>query len=203
MIILLLMPAWKILIGKNNKIITADFNGDKIEDIMIINENGNKNNIRIFTYENGKLKEIWKERNNRGLIFSGEFLDGFKVNILNKKLNFNKIIDLNQIREDYILKSVYDKSGKLIAESRKISNSGLIQIEPIKLNDRNGIRAIQRIFGIDESDILDEIDIVWKFNDGKWQIVEAKGMKIGNLLYWVTIKSSIAYYKLDFIKGGL
>ncbi|MBQ9267245.1 MAG: hypothetical protein IJ217_03065 [Clostridia bacterium] len=168
------------LSGKNNRMTVADFTGDQILDIMITSDNG-KNSARIYTYENGKLKEIWKERNNKGLVFIGEFKDGFKVEINNKKLNLSKVLDLPS--ENYVEASFYNNSGKLLSDKKSISTSGFTSIEVIKLNDRNGLRTLQRIYGMNDNDILDEIGTVWKYSEGKWQMVEVKGLKLGNLLY--------------------
>lgn len=173
----------KKLYGKNNRIMINDYTGDQVLDIMIMNEIDNGVNLRIYTYEKEKLKEIWKDRNNKGLVFSGEFLDGFKVKLINKKLNIDKELNLSNLSEKYIQSKIYNNSGKLCAENNKITTSGFIVTEIVKLNDRGGIRTIQRIYGIDENDIIDEIQITWKYYDGKWQMVEASGLKLGNLLF--------------------
>ena len=169
--------------GKNSKIIIDDYNGDQVLDIMIKSDDGKNKNIRIYTFSNNKIMEIWKDRNNKGLVFSGEFVDGFKVKIENKKLNFEQTINLINQKDDLISRGFYEKSGKLKNNDNKIKNTGFIMIDTVKLNDRCGIRTTQNILGIDENDILDEIEVVWKYNDGKWQMVEARGLKLGNLLY--------------------
>lgn len=169
--------------GKNNRIILGDFTGNGTLDIMILSESNGKIMTRIYTYEESNLKEIWKDRNNKGLVFNVEFLDGFKIKIVNKKLNVEKIFDISQSKEEYINNFIYDTSGKLIGDSKGIGETRFCKIEIIGLNDRSGVKATQKILGINENDILDEIEIVWKYQDGKWQIVEANGIKLGNLLY--------------------
>ncbi len=168
--------------GGSNKIVIKDFTGEQILDIMIVNET-DKMNVRIFTYCDGKLSEMWKERNNKGLVFSGNFLDGFKVEVVNKKLNWNGSLDLSSQKQDYINDSLYDDSGKLLDENKKIGTTGFVSVETVQLNDREGLRTLQRIIGNNDMDILDEIEAVWKYQDGKWQMVEVKGLKVGNLLY--------------------
>ncbi len=171
------------LIGKNNKIEIGDFTGDQVKDIMIITENDGVMKIRIFAFEFGKLKEIWKERNNKGLLFNGEFIDGFKVRVKNEKLNLDVKLDVANRKDEYMSNNVYDKSGKLIGEKKNVITSGFKTVDVVKLNDRNGTRTTQVVYGINNNDIIDEIQIVWKYNDGRWQMVEARGMKLGNLLY--------------------
>ena len=169
--------------GKNNKIITSDFTGNGTQDVMIISEEAGRKSIRIYTYEDSKLKEIWKERNNKGLVFDGEFIDGFKVQLVNKKLNIDKAIDVSSNEEEYKNNSFYNASGKLLSENKSVTTTPFCTLEVVSLNDRSGVKTTQRIYGINENDIIDEITVVWKYQDGKWQIVEAKGIKLGNLLY--------------------
>lgn len=173
----------KKLNGQNNKIITSDFTGDGIQDVMIITEESGGKSIRIYTYEDSKLKEIWKERSNKGLVFEGEFIDGFKVQLVNKKLNVDKAIDISENEEEYKNTSFYNASGKLLSENKNVTTTPFCSVEVVSLNDRSGIKTTQRIYGINENNIIDEITVVWKYQDGKWQIVEAKGIKLGNLLY--------------------
>ena len=47
----------------------------------------------------------------------------------------------------------------------------------------NRLKTKQRVITNDGKYIIDEICIIWKYEDGKWQIKEAVGLKLGNLLY--------------------
>lgn len=169
--------------GSDNRITIADFTGDKIQDIAIINLNDGKMCARIYSYEKGELNEIWRERENKGLIFTGEFVDGFKCQIVNSKLNFSQFVNVSNKSKEYIANAIYDNSGKMKKADMKVKTSGYITIDIVELNDRNGIKTVQRVLGMDNNDIIDEINCVWKYQDGKWQMVEAKGLKFGNLLY--------------------
>lgn len=168
--------------GMDARIILRDLTGDQILDIIILYKADNNYNLRVFSCEEDKISEIWKERNNKGLLFTGDFLDGFKVKISNKKVNIEKIIDLSKQSAEYIENGLFDKSGKLI-KNNKISYSHFTNIEVVELNDRGGIRTVQQIYGLNENDVLDEVGIIWKYNDGKWQMVEANSIRLGNLLY--------------------
>lgn len=168
--------------GMDARILLRDLTGDQILDIIILYKADNNYNLRVFSCEGDKISEIWKERNNKGLLFTGDFLDGFKVKISNKKVNIEKIIDLSKQSAEYIENGLFDKSGKLI-KNNKISYSHFTNIEVVELNDRGGIRTVQQIYGLNENDVLDEVGIIWKYNDGKWQMVEANSIKFGNLLY--------------------
>ena len=171
--------------GEAARIELSDLTGDSIKDIVAIlnRENGEKN-IRVVTLEEDTLKEIFKDKNNKYITFSGSFIDGFKVNITNKKLNVNKEIDLKNMSKSLIENGVFDESGKyIINDNSKIRTTGFIELEFVQLTGSMGIKTKQRIITVDTKNIIDEVSIIWKFEDGKWQIKEAVGIKLGNLLY--------------------
>ena len=53
----------------------------------------------------------------------------------------------------------------------------------MQLNEYYGIQTVQKIVGFNNDDLLDEITSVWKYENGKWNVKEAKGSVVGNLLY--------------------
>ena len=171
----------KKLHGSNFKIELADFTGEDIFDVMIIAQNEDEYISRIITYADNKLMEIFKEKNNKGLYFSTELIDGFKVNISNKKLNINNIVELE--RDLCIKEKIFEESGKLINKDIKPETTGFTTIELVQLSNSFGIKTTQRIIMKNKLNIIDEVTLVWKYQDGKWQIKEANSIKQGNLLY--------------------
>ena len=134
--------------------------------------------------EQGKLKEIFKAKDNQYIRFTGNFIDGFKVNLNNRKLNINKEIDLKNLSSKLIENNVFEASGKIIEnENNKIKTTGFIEIEFMQLSEYMGIKTVQRVVTKDNKNILEEIDIIWKYEEGRWKIKEAKGVRLGNLLY--------------------
>jgi hypothetical protein len=176
----------KNLEGHTASITPVDFTGDKISDVLIVlDKDGTCMNYyaRVLTYENKEVKEIFKDRDNRGLIFTGSFEDGYKAKLVSRKLNKEITIDLLDRKENYILKKFYDDAGRLLVAEAKISTEPFGAIEKVELNDRFGIRVVQKIVGFDKVDIIDEVESIWKFENGKWQVKEVKGLKLGNLLF--------------------
>lgn len=169
--------------GNNARIELTDFTGDNICDMMAILENDGECKIRIVTFNESNLKEIFRDKDNKGIYFTVNLIDGFKANVANRKLNVNNIIDLQNEKETYINKKIFDASGKLIEKEIKPKTTGFINVELIKLSDYTGLKTTQRIIIKDKLNIIDEITIVWKYQDGKWQIKEATGIRQGNLLY--------------------
>jgi len=171
--------------GATPRLELADVTGDSLNDIIAIlnTEDGDKT-IRIITLTNETLKEIFKAKDNKYITFSGKFVDGFKVNITNRKLNINKELNLTNNSAGLIENGIFDKAGKYIGEAGvKIKTTGFVQLEFVQLTGAMGISTKQRIITSDNKNIIDEIEIIWKYEEGKWQIKEAKGVRLGNLLY--------------------
>ncbi|MBO5179610.1 MAG: hypothetical protein J6B87_04615 [Clostridia bacterium] len=169
--------------GNNAKIELADFTGDNVSDMMAIFENEGECKIRIITVNENNLKEIFRDKDNKGLYFTVNLLDGFKANVTNRKLNINNMIDLQNEKDGYINGKIFEVSGKLIEKEIKPKTTGFINVELVKLSDYAGLKTTQRIIMKDKLNIIDEITILWKYQDGKWQIKEAIGLRQGNLLY--------------------
>ena len=171
--------------GTTPKIELADLTGDNLNDIVAIlsNEYGDKI-IRVITLVEENLKEIFKAKDNKYITFSGKFIDGFKANINNKKLNTNKELDLSSNSTNLIENGIFDNSGKYLNNNNSnIKTTGFVEMEFVQLTGSMGIKTKQRIITSDNKNIIDEVDIIWKYEEGKWQIKEAKGLKMGNLLY--------------------
>ena len=91
---------------------------------------------------------------------------------------------MSNASKSLIENGVFDNSGKyLISDNSKIKTSGFVEFEFVQLTGSMGLKTKQRIITNDIKNIIDEISIIWKYEDGKWQIKEAIGLKLGNLLY--------------------
>ena len=174
----------KKLEGSLAKIILSDLTNDNINDIIISLEKENKEkDVRILTSNDNSLKEIFGVKDNKGINFVGEVIDGVKAHVKCTKLNKELYLDLADKKEDLKNKKYIDESGKVICENKKIKTSSFLSIEQIKINDENAIQTTQIITAFDTNEIIDEITAIWKYENGKWQIKEAKGTKMGNLIY--------------------
>lgn len=170
--------------GDMSKIILSDLTGDGINEIIVNLENKNKEkDVRIVTQNNETLKEIFGLKENKGINFTGEMIDGVKAHVRCNKLNKELYIDLTDKKTELIANKKVDESGKIISENKKIATSGFKTIEIVELNGQNGIQTTQMITTFDNNEIVDEITAIWKYEEGKWQIKEARGIKVGNLMY--------------------
>lgn len=169
--------------GESPRIETYDMTGNGILDIILTVNTYNGAEVRIVSMQNMEFKEIFKAKDNKGITFTGNFLDGFKAYV--KSAKYGKEVNLNveDRKVNYVSKGYYDESGRLLKENVKISTSGFSSVEIVQLDGYFGLQTTQRILGFDEDDLLEEIVSIWKYEDGKWKLKEAKGNKIGNLLY--------------------
>ena len=74
-------------------------------------------------------------------------------------------------------------------------------MELVQLDGYYGLQTTQRMIGFNSEDLLDEITVIWKYENGKWTIKEAKGNHIGNILYWAIERGcrEIAYVFLSLL----
>lgn len=170
--------------GEPQKLLTQDLTGDGIQDIAFAVKDENSNiNLRIVTFENGEPKEIFKAKDNKGIIVSGNFIDGFKAYIKCNKYNKELNVDLQDRKENYVSKGFFDDAGRLLKKESKITNTGFISFDFVQLDGYFGIQTTERVLGFDSDDLLDEITVIWKYENGKWNVKEAYGNMLGNLLY--------------------
>lgn len=171
--------------GKLPQMLLKDINGDSKNDIVLVCENEDMTrSIRVITIGGDECKEIFKTRDNKGIVFTGSFQDGFKAIVLARKIKFEKTIELNDKKENYVASGFYDEDGRVLKDELKITTSSFTDVELVEFGEgQYGIRTVQRINGFDELDILDQIVAIWKYENGTWNIKEAYGEKLGNLLY--------------------
>ena len=170
--------------GEMPRLEVCELNGDGIQDIVLraSDENGNVV-MRIASWNNGEFEEIFKARDNKGIVFAGEFMDGFKVYLKCSKYKKELNMDLQDRKENYVTNGFFDESGRLLKTDAKVSTSGFCSVEFVQLDGYSGIQTMQRVIGFNNDDLLDELTVIWKYENGKWCVKEAKGNNVGNLLY--------------------
>ena len=170
--------------GEMPKIESYDVTGDGILDIILCANDGSGCIIvRIASNRNGEWKEILKAKDNKGIAFQGQFQDGFKANVTCNPYVKEMSLDVCDKKENYITNGFYDESGRLLQSDSKITTTPFVQLDFVQLEGCFGIQTMQRIIGFNQDDILDEITVIWKYENGKWVAKEAKGNLVGNLLY--------------------
>lgn len=170
--------------GELPKIMLYELDGNPNKEIVLLANNESGNIImRILTWQDEKLEEVFKARDNKGVIVTGNFVDGFKVYLKCNKYKKEVNLDLVDRKENYVAYGFFDESGRILKDDVKVTTSGFTSVDFVELDGFYGIQTKQRIVGFNDDDLLDEIVVIWKYENGKWTVKEAKGSKIGNLLY--------------------
>ena len=165
--------------GQNPRISFADYTGDGINEILLQldYEDGTKN-IRIVEVTGESMKEIFNRRDNRGVVFVGEMIDGIKAHLRCGKFSEEMYVDLSDMKTLLLENGKINDSGKMIAAEKTVTTTAFFSVENITLNNQSGLQTTQRIVAFPEKLILDEIKTIWKYENGKWQVVETKGNRV-------------------------
>lgn len=162
----------------------GDLDGDNINDIVLVTENEDTTkNIRVITLKDNSCKEIFGTKDVKELEITGYFMNGFKGYVSFKKTKFETNIDLSNKKENYITSGFYNDEGKLLSDKTRIRSSNYVSVEFAELNSQKGLRITERVKGFDNLDVLDQVQILLKYENNTWNVKEAKGEILGNLLY--------------------
>ena len=164
--------------GSQPKVYLKDIDGDSMQDIVLITSLENmSNSMRIITIKNGEAKEIFKDKYGKGLEICGQILDGFKAKVNIKKLKKEFEIDLSENKQNYISSGFYEENGRLKTDKINVTSAGIYNIEFINIDNQEGIKYTERVKGFDNLDIIDQLEVLIKYDKGNWVIIEAKNEK--------------------------
>ncbi|MFL0248017.1 hypothetical protein [Candidatus Clostridium stratigraminis] len=168
---------YAISVGKlnavqNGKVFLGDFDGDKINDILVTIENGDCSYYSLFSFKNNKCKYLIDESVFfKGMSYNIDFVSNFKVKVTNKNLNDFYLLDVKNKKDTYINLGIYLNDGKLLKKNKGSYNS-ISSLIPID-EDKNGIyelKCIQNICGINRLDTLGYGKTIWKYNGRKMEL---------------------------------
>ena len=169
--------------GSQPKIYLKDIDGDSVQDIVVITSLENmSNSMRIITIKNGEVKEIFKEKEGKGLEIDGQILDGFKAKVNIKKLKKDLEIYLSENKQNYVSSGFYEENGRLKTDKINVTSAGVYNIEFVKIDNQIGIKYTERIKGFDNLDIIDQLEVLIKYDKGDWIIIEAISENAGKII---------------------
>lgn len=169
--------------GSQPKIYLKDIDGDSTQDIVVMTSLENmSNSMRIITIKNGEAKERFKDKEGKGLEISGQILDGFKAKVNIKKLKKEFEIDLSENKQNYITSGFYEENGRLKTDKVHVTSAGIYNIEFINIDNQIGIKYTERIKGFDNLDIIEQINVIIKYENGNWMAIEVNGERIGKIV---------------------
>lgn len=154
--------------GYNPRIFIGDFNGDRVNDILISIDSGGSGAIMyhyIYSFINNSPKQMFNFNvYNEEYKYDITYKDNYKVEVISRKNNQKYIIDIS-LRDKEYLDEIYDENGKLKEPISGFVNplSGLYPV------DFNGdgvyeLLAYQKIAGRYNADALGYV-----LNTLKWQ----------------------------------
>ncbi|MBB6216250.1 hypothetical protein HNQ80_002349 [Anaerosolibacter carboniphilus] len=164
------------LSGYEGTLFLGDFDGDKIRDVMLSSATGGSGGIvqhLIASFKNNSPTIIFEEKDNNGIFIDGKYIDGFKAEI--NVINLDKMIylDLMANRNTYIDMNIYDKDGKVLSEITPYAIP-FSELTPVDYNGDSTyeLKGYQRITGSYNADTISNIESLWKYENGKWNISE-------------------------------
>lgn len=165
---------YKNLSGYEGTLFIGDFDGDKIKDVMLSSATGGSGGViqhLIASFKNNTPILIFGEKDNDGVIIDGKYIDGFLAEIEFISLSKTIHLDLSSNKEEYIDMGIYNKDGKLLLKTLP----HVIPFSELSPVDYNGdgtyeLRGYQRITGSYNADTISELESLWKYENGKWNI---------------------------------
>jgi hypothetical protein len=158
--------------GYNARLFLGDFDGDCINDVLVTIGNGKGSYYSLFSFKGNKsINLIDEDVFFKGLSYNINFINNYKVRIINKNLNSSYILDVGNKKGTYINIGIYDSNGKL-AKKNAGSFDNISSLVPID-EDKNGvfeIKSIQTIWGVSSSDTLGYGKALWKYSGKKMQM---------------------------------
>lgn len=160
--------------GYDSSLFTGDFTGDGVPDVLVRSVTGGSGGIvdsRIATFADSHPAILFGPRHNRGSVFTGQFLDGWKTELLHQDTGRSVIIGNSHKRDDYVRLGIYDEAGKRRPSDHKPWSNPFSRLEPAPSPERPGVYELkgwQRIPGAYNADTLAAVESQWYYYNGDW-----------------------------------
>ncbi|MBP2661171.1 MAG: hypothetical protein H6Q69_4203 [Firmicutes bacterium] len=157
--------------GYQAELLLRDFTGDKVVDALVTTASGGSGGWyynQVVTLGDKPSILFGEKENNTGSI-SGQFIDGFKVEI-NGGVGSGVTMDVSDRTADYLRLGLYNEEGKLQKQT-KLMVTPFGRLEPVDTN-HDGIfelKGIQRISGAYNADGLANVETVLSYTRSFWQ----------------------------------
>ncbi|MDF2501286.1 MAG: hypothetical protein K0Q77_2000 [Anaerosporomusa subterranea] len=168
--------------GDESSLFIGDFNGDKVKDVMVTAPSSASINHTIAAFPDFVPSILFSSKENTGTAFSGRFLDGFQVELVNDDTGRKTRVDITEAKSRYIENGVYREDGKLL-KSITPHAYPYSSLEAVDLN-RDGVyelKGIQRIIGIDNTDVVAHIYSYWQYSSNQdWTLQQ---LEVASILF--------------------
>jgi hypothetical protein len=165
--------------GYEPELMIKEFTGDNIADVMVTANSGGSGGIYhhlIASFKDGRAKVIFDQNNNKGIKVSGQFIPNFKAKLEFVDLNKKAVLDISANKKEYVKLKIYNQNGALVKRSliRPYTNP-FSKLEPVDYNNdgKYELKGIQRVVGANNADKISELESIWSYRKGKWNLIEA------------------------------
>lgn len=161
-------------VGYNPELLTRDFTGDQVDDVMVTANSGGNGGIYhhlIAPFKDGKAEVIFDEDNNRGVEVTGQFIPDFKARLNFVDLDKEVIFDSSVNKDEYIKQRIYNQEGALVTERliRPYSYPfGRLEAVDYNNDSQYGLRGLQKIVGTYGADKISEVESIWIYKNQQW-----------------------------------
>ncbi|GEM_PF-1984632 len=157
--------------GYQTELLLRDFTGDKTVDALVTAASGGSGGWyynQVVTLGDTPSIIFGEKENNRDSI-SGQFLDGFKVEI-NDSIGSGVIMDVHDRTADYLRLGLYNEEGKLQKQTNlMVTPFGRLEAVDVNNDGIYELKGIQRISGAYNADGLANVETVLSYTGGFWQ----------------------------------
>ncbi|PLS14683.1 hypothetical protein CVD28_26910 [Bacillus sp. M6-12] len=156
--------------GYEPKINFADFNHDRIKDVLVTVSTGGSGGLissYVYSFAGGRTKNLTVPP---PVSVTAQFEEDYKASIAvgGKK---PVTIDVSSRKEDYARLGLYNK-GKL-NEPTELMVDPYSVMKIVRLPGGKGLKGVQRVSGAYHADALADIASVWFYKDGEWRMVKS------------------------------
>lgn len=153
---------------------TCDVTGDGACNIIIAAPTGGSGGIvdyRIIDFSGDNPREIFGERQNKGVGVTGNYEPDFKVKLVVPSLNKEFTMDLPEDTETYVRLNAYEENGDIKTSGLRPYSQDLVNLIAIDTNGdgRDEVITTQRVVGVTNRNALGHIRAKWEYKAGSWQ----------------------------------
>nr|WP_295973614.1 hypothetical protein [uncultured Bacillus sp.] len=159
--------------GYEPSVTFVDLDHDGIEDLLIsipAGGSGGITNYNWLTFKDFQLKEMILPD---PLTITSQFLENYQAKIVIENTGQSVTFNLQERKKEYDRLGIY-QNGKL-NEPRELMIDPYSTFKPVIVKDHlYGLKAIQQISGAYHADGIAFIESTWFYENGKWNLVDAK-----------------------------
>lgn len=152
-----------------------DFNRDGVKDLFASisnNKSGRITHQSIYTFKNIKPFDLGLPE---PLMLESRFLNGYKAKIKVSKTGENYIFDLSGRKNYYEKLGVFYK-GRL-NEPTELMVTEFRNLQPVQIGDKIGLKGIQKVAGVTNSDTIGYIESTWLYDQSEWKLIDTIVLK--------------------------